>query len=192
MTEAKQTMTVWLVITDSECGTHAFAYLTARAAYAQYVKELDEYLDDDGAYTPHVELRATLQAALVAEDWKAIEAAFEKADEEADFGLIDGDTLYVTHQEVELPSAPMPESDGGRTVAGDAPVCDSCGLTHSTELDCTEVSEEQKEQVLDAAREAQDTFWSRLSDLEAVIGEDIDGTRDLNDETLESLLEEQE
>jgi hypothetical protein len=76
-----------------------------------------------------------------------------------------------------------------RTQAGNTPVCDCCGLEHNTDLDCTEVSELEKEVVLNRAREAQSAFWSVLAELEAVVGHDVDGVADLQDTSLKALLD---
>jgi hypothetical protein len=195
MTDTKRTMTVWLLISDNDCGTNAVAYSTTRAAYESLLKAIDSYLDDDGAYAPHVELRAVLAAAIAAEDWKAFDAAFEKARDAEVLGI---DTLYLERQEMEVPAAVEHCAHGVRLDDKSAPCqecarrvpdCDSCGLSHSAELDCTEVSAEQKQHVLDAARAAQTDFWARLGELETVLGNDVDGTSDLQDESLESLSE---
>lgn len=94
-------------------------------------------------------------------------------------------TVFATLQ--QTPAVPTPAA---AEIAA-APACDSCGLSHSTELDCTAVANADKEKVLAAARDAQDAFWRALGDLEAVTGvADIDGTQDLRDATLETLAAE--
>ena len=93
-------------------------------------------------------------------------------------------TVFATLQ--QTPPVPTPAA---AEIA--AAVCDSCGLSHSAELDCSAVPDADKEKVLAAAREAQDAFWRALGDLEAVTGvADIDGTQDLRDATLETLAGE--
>lgn len=80
-------------------------------------------------------------------------------------------------------------ADEQRSRAGNTPVCDSCGLEHNTELDCAEVSDEDKGKVFERARDAQVAFWHALGELEAVVGADVDGTQDLNDTDIEQLTD---
>ena len=46
------------------------------------------------------------------------------------------------------------------------------------------------EELLMLARDAQTVFWIALGNLESALGVDVDANRDLEDATVESLLEE--
>ncbi len=49
--------------------------------------------------------------------------------------------------------------------------------------------QQKSEILLEAARVAQSTFWDALSELESELDIEIDGTTDLSDSTIKSLIE---
>ena len=46
------------------------------------------------------------------------------------------------------------------------------------------------EEALDRAKRAQEEFWNCMSELEEVLGGEVEATRDLSDVTVDGLIEE--
>jgi len=75
------------------------------------------------------------------------------------------------------------------------PPCDDSGKAAWTcDLGLTPADSEnyRRERAFEAAAEAQTAFWKALSTLEEALEVEIDGTRDLNETSVEALLDEDE